>query len=131
MKRSTWVWTGVAALVVAGGVIGMTRSKDDAPKWRTAKVDMGDIRQRISATGILNPVVSVNVGSQVSGTISALYADFNTQVKEGQPIAQIEPSVFKAQLENDEAGLKAAIAKTEDAKRQMQGARRPKGQRPP
>jgi HlyD family secretion protein len=124
MKRSTWMWTGVAALVVAGGIIGMTRSKDDAPKWRTAKVDTGDIRQRISATGILNPVVSVNVGSQVSGTISALYADFNTQVKQGQPIAQIEPSLFKAQLENDEAGLKAAIAKTQDAKRQMDRGKR-------
>lgn len=124
MKRSTWMWTGVAAVVVAGGVIGMTRSKDDAPKWRTAKVDKGDIRQRISATGILNPVVSVNVGSQVSGTISALYADFNTQVKEGQPIAQIEPSLFTAQLENDQAGLKAAIAKTEDAKRQMDRGKR-------
>ena len=66
----------------------------------------------------------MNVGSQVSGTISALYADFNTQVKEGQPIAQIEPSLFTAQLENDQAGLKAAIAKTEDAKRQMDRGKR-------
>lgn len=124
MKRSTWVWTGVAVLVVAGGVIGMSRSKSDAINWRMAKVDTGDIRQRISATGILNPVVSVNVGSQVSGTISALYADFNTVVKEGQPIAQIEPSLFQAQLENDQAGLKAAIAKSEDAKRQMDRGKR-------
>ncbi len=124
MKRSTWVWTGVAVLVVAGGVIGMTRSKGDAINWRTAKVDTGDIRQRISATGILNPVVSVNVGSQVSGTISALYADFNTVVKKDQPIAQIEPSLFQAQLENDVAGLKAAMAKSEDAKRQMDRGKR-------
>lgn len=124
MKRSTWMWTGVAALIVAGGVIGMTRSKDDAPKWRTAKADYGDIRQRISATGILNPVVSVNVGSQVSGTISALYADFNSQVKQGQPIAQIEPSLFMAQLQNDQANLQAAIAKSQDAKRQMDRGKR-------
>ena len=124
MKRSTWVWTGVAALIVAGVAIAMTRSKDEGPKWRTAKVDAGDIRQRISATGILNPVVSVNVGSQVSGTISALYADFNTQVKQGQAIAQIEPSLFQAQLENDQANLKAAMAKTEDAKRQMDRGKR-------
>ncbi|HET6331274.1 MAG TPA: efflux RND transporter periplasmic adaptor subunit [Holophagaceae bacterium] len=124
MKRSTWVWTGVAALVVAGGVIGMTRSKDDAPKWRTAKVDTGDIRQRISATGILNPVVSVTVGSQVSGTISALYADFNSQVKAGQPIAQIDPSLIETQLVNDQANLRAATAKAEDAKRQMDRGKR-------
>lgn len=124
MKRSTWVWTGVAVLVVAGGVIGMSRSKSDAINWRMGKVDTGDIRQRISATGILNPVVSVNVGSQVSGTISALYADFNTVVKKDQPIAQIEPSLFQAQLENDQAGLKAAIAKSEDAKRQMDRGKR-------
>ena len=124
MKRSTWMWTGVAALVVAGGVIGMTRSKDDAPKWRTAKVDKGDIRQRISATGILNPVVSVTVGSQVSGTISALYADFNSQVKAGQPIAQIDPSLIETQLVNDQANLRAATAKTEDAQRQMDRGKR-------
>ena len=124
MKRSAWIWTGVAVAVVAGGAIAMTRSKDEAPKWRTAQVGYGDIRQRISATGILNPVVSVNVGSQVSGTISALYADFNTQVKQGQAIAQIEPSLFQAQLENDQANLKAAIAKSEDAKRQMDRGKR-------
>lgn len=124
MKRSGWVWTGVVALVIVGGAIGMTRSKGNAIKWRMGKVDTGDIRQRISATGILQPVVSVNVGSQVSGTISALYADFNTVVKEGQPIAQIEPSLFQAQLENDQAGLKAAIAKSEDAKRQMERGQR-------
>ena len=124
MKRSAWIWTGVAVAVVAGGAIAMTRSRDEAPKWRTAQVGYGDIRQRISATGILNPVVSVNVGSQVSGTISALYADFNTQVKQGQAIAQIEPSLFQAQLENDQAGLRAAIAKTEDAKRQMDRGKR-------
>lgn len=124
MKRSTWMWAGVAVLAVGGGALAMTRSKDEGVKWRTAKVDLGDIRQRISATGILNPVVSVNVGSQVSGTISALYADFNTQVKQGQAIAQIEPSLFQAQLENDEAGLKAAMAKTQDAKRQMDRGKR-------
>ena len=124
MKRSAWMWAGVAVLAVGGAAVAMSHSKDEGPKWRTAKVDLGDIRQRISATGILNPVVSVNVGSQVSGTISALYADFNTQVKQGQPIAQIEPSLFRAQLENDEAGLKAAIAKTQDAKRQMDRGKR-------
>jgi HlyD family secretion protein len=124
MKRSAWVWTGVAALVVAGGVIGMTRSKDDSPKWRTATLDTGDIRQRISATGILNPVVSVNVGSQVSGTITVLYADFNSKVQAGQLIAQIDPTLFGTQLANDEANVRAAQAKTEDAKRQMDRGRR-------
>lgn len=124
MKRSAWMWTGLAALVVAGGAISMTRSKDVGPKWREAKVDRGDIRQRISATGILNPVVSVTVGSQVSGTISALYADFNSQVKAGQPIAQIDPTLFQTQLENDKANVRAAQAKTEDAKRQMDRGKR-------
>lgn len=124
MKRGTWIWMGAGALVVVAGGVWATRSKDEAPKWRTAPVDRGDIRQRISATGILNPVVSVNVGSQVSGTISALYADFNSQVKAGQPIAQIDPSLFQAQLANDEANLRAAQAKAEDAKRQMDRGKR-------
>lgn len=124
MKRGTWVWMSLAALAVIAGVAAMTRTRKDGPKWRIAKVDTGDIRQRVSATGILNPVVSVNVGSQVSGTISALYADFNSQVKAGQAIAQIEPSLFQAQLENDQANLRAAIAKAEDAKRQMERGKR-------
>ena len=124
MKRGSWMWMGAGVLVAGGGIYWMTRSTDTGPKWRTAKVDTGDIRQRISATGILNPVVSVTVGSQVSGTISALYADFNSQVKAGQPIAQIDPTLFLTQLENDKANVRAAQAKTEDAKRQMDRGKR-------
>ena len=124
MKRNAWIWTGVAVAVVAGGALAMTRSKDEAPKWRTAKADYGDIHQRISATGILNPVVSVNVGSQVSGTITALYVDFNSKVQAGQLIAQIDPTLFATQLANDEASVRAAQAKTEDAKRQMDRGKR-------
>ena len=124
MKRGSWMWIGAGALVAGGGVYWMAKPSQDGPKWRTAKVDRGDIRQRISATGILNPVVSVTVGSQVSGTISALYADFNSQVKAGQPIAQIDPTLFETQLGNDEANVRAAKAKTEDAKRQMERGKR-------
>ncbi len=124
MKRGSWVWIGAGVLVAGGGIYWMSKPTNDAPKWRMAKVDRGDIRQRISATGILNPVVSVTVGSQVSGTISALYADFNSQVKAGQPIAQIDPTLFETQLVNDEANARAAAAKTEDAKRQMERGKR-------
>lgn len=124
MKRGSWMWIGAGALVAGGGLMWMARPSQDGPKWRTAKVDRGDIRQRISATGILNPVVSVTVGSQVSGTISALYADFNSQVKAGQPIAQIDPTLFQTQLVNDEANARAAAAKAEDARRQMERGKR-------
>ncbi|WP_170834952.1 efflux RND transporter periplasmic adaptor subunit [Terriglobus roseus] len=65
----------------------------------TAKIEMGSIQSVVTATGNLNPVVNVQVGSQVSGNIQALYADFNTRVTKGQLIAQIDPSIFESEVD--------------------------------
>jgi len=124
MKRNTWIGLGIGVVVVAGGTAYvLTRPKDEV-KWRMAKLDMGGITQRINATGAVSPVVQVAVGTQVSGVISALYVDYNSIVKKGQLIAQIDPTIWETQLRDAEAGLERAKATMDDAKRQYDRARR-------
>lgn len=116
MKRNTWIGLGVGVAVVAGGAAYvLTRPKDEI-KWRMAKLDKGNITQRINATGAVSPVVQVAVGTQVSGVISALYADYNSIVKKGQLIAQIDPTVSDAQLQDAQASLLRAQASYDFAK---------------
>ena len=83
-----------------------------AATYQTATVTRGPITQAVTATGTLNPVVNVQVGSQVSGNISKLFADFNSQVKAGQVVAQIDPALFQAavtQAEGDVASAQAGL----------------------
>src|SRR5580693_1449807 len=70
----------IAGAVVAGGARYWTRAKNDAPQYQTAAVERGDLTQLVTATGTLNPVVNVTVGSQVSGIITKLNVDFNSIV---------------------------------------------------
>jgi HlyD family secretion protein len=80
--------------------------------YQTATVTRGGLTQAVTATGTLNPVVNVQVGSQVSGNIAKLFADFNSQVKAGQVVAQIDPALFQAtvtQAEGDVANSQAAL----------------------
>ena len=83
-----------------------------AATYQTATVTRGPVTQAVTATGTLNPVVNVQVGSQVSGNISKLFVDFNSQVKAGQVVAQIDPALFQAtvtQAEGDVANAQAAL----------------------
>src|SRR6266850_172349 len=83
-----------------------------AATYQTANVTRGPITQAVTATGTLDPVLNVQVGSQVSGNISKLFADFNSQVKAGQVVAQIDPALFQAavtQAEGDVASAQAAL----------------------
>jgi HlyD family secretion protein len=95
--------------------------------FKTARVEKGDIVSTVSATGNLAAVVTVQVGTQVSGTIQKLFVDFNSPVKRGQTIAQIDPALFNAQVEqsrgnyiNAQAGLEKAKADLIDAKRTLE-----------
>ncbi|PWT88691.1 MAG: hypothetical protein C5B55_12705 [Blastocatellia bacterium] len=80
------------------------------PQYLTAQVERGNLRNTVTATGTLQAVTTVQVGSQASGTISALYADFNSTVKKGQVIAQLDPAVAKAQVDQARANLEQARA---------------------
>lgn len=90
--------------------------------YRTVKIERGEIRSVVTATGTLNPVITVLVGSQVTGTIKALYADFNSKVKEGQVIAQIDPSIFEAQVAQAKANVSHAQANLAVAQSNLKNA---------
>src|SRR6058998_1698358 len=87
-----------------------------AANYQTASVTRAAITQAVTATGTLNPVVNVQVGSQVSGNIAKLFADFNSQVKAGQVVAQIDPALFQATVTQAEGDLASAQAALELAK---------------
>ena len=93
-------------------------------KWRTAPVERGSIAQRISATGTLSALIQVNVGTQVSGTISGIFVDYNSKVVKGQPIAKIEPTLFQAAVMDAQASVAKARATLENARRQLARAKR-------
>lgn len=124
MRQKTWILGGVAVAVVGGLGYWALRPKDGSPQWRTAKVEKGGLTQRISATGTLSPLVQVPVGTQVSGVISALYADYNSLVKKGQLIAQIDPTLPDTQLRDAEASLERARTNAADAKVQLERAQK-------
>jgi HlyD family secretion protein len=112
-----------AALLVAVAIFLFARSGGDSASYSTSPVERGDIFQVVDATGTINAVTTVQVGSQVSGVISELHADFNSHVSKGDVIAQIEPALFrgafaqaKADLENAEANVAVAAANTAKAK---------------
>lgn len=104
-------------------IYGLIDKKND-PGYRTVRLERGDIASTILATGTLNPVILVQVGSQVSGNIKRLYADFNSVVKKNQVIAQIDPMLLKAEVEKARANYKAALANVDKAKVIMTDTRR-------
>jgi HlyD family secretion protein len=108
MNKKGIVWVLVVAAVGVGLVflIG-SRGKPEA-KYRTAAIDKGDITQTITATGAVSAVITVKVGSQVSGIISKLYVDFNSQVKKGALLAELDPTPFQEKVNAAEAALQKA-----------------------
>jgi HlyD family secretion protein len=115
MKRFVpWIALIIALLVVAS-VVRQCRN-GSAENYQSATVTRGPITQAVTATGTLNPVVNVQVGSQVSGNIAKLFVDFNSQVKAGQVVAQIDPALFQATVTQAEGNLASAQAALELAK---------------
>jgi HlyD family secretion protein len=115
-RRFPWIKLVMLAVVLAasgGGVWYWKRSHEAAIEYQSAPVARGDLTQIVTATGQLDPVVNVQVGSQISGRIEKLYADFNSVVKSNQVIADIEPSTYKVAVlraEADVANAKANLA---------------------
>jgi HlyD family secretion protein len=105
------IWSGVAVLAAAAALFyGRDAFEGEQPAYRFAKVERGDIKSIVSASGSLRPVVTVLVGSQVSGKISELLADFNSPVKASQVIGRIDPAAFEAKVWQLEADLQVARA---------------------
>ena len=120
--KNKWFLILVVITVIAAAA-AFTLRDDKKTQYFTATVSRGDVRSVVEATGTINAVTSVQVGSQVSGTISELLVDFNSRVKRGQVIARIDPSLLQgalgqatADLENARANVAAARANLEKAK---------------
>lgn len=103
----------LAALALAGGgyyAYVQKAAADPHKRYRLQTVEMGDLTQTVSANGTLNPVVLVNVGTQVSGTVKRLHTDFNDQVKAGQILAELDDAIYSAQVRQSEASVASAAA---------------------
>ena len=109
MKRAL---LSLVVLGAIGGSIYAYRFRDTGPKFTvtTAQVGRGDVVEAVGATGTLQAVTTVQVGTQVSGTIESLYADFNSLVTKGQVLARLDPSLFQTQIEQARANLIRAQA---------------------
>lgn len=121
MKKLMWILLVVA---VATGAFALVRGgKKAEPKYRTAVVDQGNVTQTVTATGTLSAVITVKVGSVVSGIVAVLHADFNKQVKKGELLAELDPTPFQARVDLSRAGLQKARV---DARNSEIGLRRQK-----
>ncbi|MBI3988425.1 MAG: efflux RND transporter periplasmic adaptor subunit [candidate division NC10 bacterium] len=111
-KKKRSIVLGIALLLLVGGVFLFSRfwAGSESIQYRTVKIERGTITSSIFASGTVNPVITVDVGSQVTGMIKELYADFNTQVKRGRLIARIDPATFEAKLQQAKADLESAKA---------------------
>jgi len=122
MQKKTAVVTVTAGCILAGlGSWALLRGNSGI-QYRTATVSHGDINVTISATGNPNAVVTVQVGSQVSGIVMALYADFNTKVTKGQLIARLDPASLQAKVDQAQANLETARATAANAQAGIQKA---------
>ena len=115
--------SGIIIVIAIAGFI-LFRGPGNEPKFRTDKIIRGDIEMAVSATGTVNPVTTVLVGTQVSGTIKELYVDFNSPVKKGKMIARIDPALFEAQVNQAKANFLSAKANLEKAGATLVDAKR-------
>ncbi|MEK7773039.1 MAG: efflux RND transporter periplasmic adaptor subunit, partial [Deltaproteobacteria bacterium] len=115
---------GVMVLAIAGTVFFMYRNKNEVARFKTEKVTRGDIEATVTASGTVNAVTNVLVGTQVSGTIKNIYVDFNSSVKNGQLIARIDPATFEAQVRQARANLLVAKANLEKSEAALVDAKR-------
>src|SRR5687768_9366068 len=118
MRRTFNVILLAAALAACKG------DGDKNQQFRTEKVDRGTITKTVTATGTLSAVTTVQIGSQVSGVIAQLYADFNSQVKKGQLLAELDPTPFQQQVEQRRADVTRAQVAVSDARLKYDRERR-------
>ena len=116
----------IIVVVIGAGAFIFYKSKNGAVKFKTTPVTSGALRSTVTATGTMNAVTTVLVGTQVSGTLKKLYVDFNSKVKKGQIIAEIDPAILQAQVDQARANVLGAQANVEKAKATMEDSRRTK-----
>jgi HlyD family secretion protein len=114
-RRPRWLLVIPAVLVILAILASLVimRSRASAVSYTTVPVQSGALAQTVTASGTLNPQNTINVGTQVSGMISEIDADFNSKVKKGQVLAKIDPTTFQASLEQAQATLAQSEAQAE------------------
>jgi HlyD family secretion protein len=107
-----WMYLIALIVLVAGIAVWRARTTAVSPeqRYKTQSAERGDITQSVAANGTLNPVILVNVGTQVSGTVKKLHVDFNDRVQKGQVLLELDDTVLSSQAAQDEANLKNAKA---------------------
>jgi HlyD family secretion protein len=118
-KKSFIIYGSVIVVIIIGVILLFARNKSQNYNFRFDKVTQGDLTVFVTATGTINAVISVDVGTQVSGIIAKLYADFNSIVKKGQLIAQIDSTFLVQSVKDAEASLDKAKAQEADSKRNL------------
>lgn len=112
-KYLKYVWL----LLIGGGVAFYLNSVNDVDdEFVTRKLQKGNITEKITASGIINPISTINIGTQVSGTISEIFVDYNSPVQKNQILAQIDPALFEASVAQKQAALDIAKAQVEVVK---------------
>jgi HlyD family secretion protein len=120
MKRNSLIAVGAVLALVAGVLLYRHYTRKETPPYRFAVVARDSLESAVSATGILSAVTSVQVGTQVSGQVAAIFADFNAQVKKGQLIARIDPTLQQQAVRDAQAGLDRAGAELSKARQDYQ-----------
>ena len=115
MKKKVIILSIIALVVIATGLFFYFRGNGKNTAYKTEKISRGEIKSIVTATGTVNAVTTVSVGTQVSGTIKKLFVDYNSPVKKGQLLAQIDPSTFQSQVDQAMANLWTAKANVEKA----------------
>jgi HlyD family secretion protein len=121
-SRRRLLWLLLVPVALAAGFL-LLRARGEAIQFTTGAVDRGDVVEVVGATGALEAVRTVQIGSQVSGTIDNLYADFNSTVKRGQVIARLDPSILQARLGQAEASVLSARANVDRAQATVEDTR--------
>jgi HlyD family secretion protein len=107
-KHRRTYFVGLACLILFASYFVYSRAKANDPKYTTAVVRRGDITSAVQATGTINALTTSSVGSYVSGTVQYIFADFNTRVKSGQVLAQLDPAIYEAQVTQARGNLQNA-----------------------
>ncbi len=114
MKR--YIKYGLLLIVAAGFVFYFQRSQKNADEYVVNTLSKGAITEKVTASGIINPISTINIGTQVSGTISEIYVDYNSPVQKDQVLAQIDPALFEATVAQRQAALDIAKAEVQVVK---------------
>jgi HlyD family secretion protein len=115
MKKKAIIISVIAAVIIAAGLFFFLKGEGNNMAYKTEKISRGEIKSIVTATGTVNAVTTVSVGTQISGTIQKLFVDYNSPVKKGQLLAQIDPATVQAQVDQARANLWSAKATMEKA----------------